>query len=106
MNEEPELHVDEEGTKRWIMNGEFHRIGAPAIEYSDGGRVWYLHGKVHREDGPAVEWNGGEKWYVNNIRCDDVVAWAKMALQYKNIEPTQEAIDAKIMQVMQLDVFS
>ena len=40
--------VDEYGTKRWILNGKYHRIGGPAIEYYDSynHKFWWLDGKI------------------------------------------------------------
>ena len=40
-------------------HGLLHRIGGPALEYSDGTRWWFKHGKLHRIDGPAVEHSDG-----------------------------------------------
>ena len=44
------------GTKRWYLNGKFHREDGPAIEYTNGQYGWYLNGQLHREDGPAAEY--------------------------------------------------
>jgi hypothetical protein len=52
--------------QRWYLNGELHRVGAPAIEWIDGDCHWYWRDKVHRTDGPAVEWpNGDKEWYLD-----------------------------------------
>jgi hypothetical protein len=60
------------GTKEWCINGELHREGGPAIEFSDGDKYWYLNGKRHRENGPAVECaNGSKKWYLNGKRMTE-----------------------------------
>jgi len=60
------LEVDKFGTKRWYLNGKFHRVGGPAIECADGTKSWYLNGEQHRVDGPAVEYaNGTKYWYLN-----------------------------------------
>jgi len=54
------------GTKYWFLNGEYHREGGPAVEYSDGEKFWLLNGYAHREDGPACEYSDGTKhWYLN-----------------------------------------
>lgn len=29
----------------WIENGSIHRLGGPAIEWSDGTKAWYIDGK-------------------------------------------------------------
>ena len=36
------------GTVAWFEYGRRHRIGAPAIEYPDGGEEWYIDGRLHR----------------------------------------------------------
>ena len=62
----PEMIIDEYGTKRWWLNGQYHREDGPAVEYADGSKFWYLNDKRHREDGPAIEWtNGTKEWYLN-----------------------------------------
>lgn len=41
----------------WCINGQFHRIGAPASMWQKGdssGSEWCVNGKWHREDGPAI----------------------------------------------------
>ena len=43
------------GTNIWYKEGKIHRIGGPAIEYTDGSREWFVEGKMHRLDGPAAE---------------------------------------------------
>ena len=66
---QPEMKIDPDGTKRWLLNGIRHREDGPAIEYADGSKVWFLHGKLHREDGPAIEYPDGRKeWYLHNKR--------------------------------------
>jgi len=62
------ITVDENsGTRRWYLNGRYHREDGPAIEHADGvSRVWCLNGERHREDGPAVEQiDGSRRWYLN-----------------------------------------
>ena len=56
----------DDGTKIWRnRGGQIHRIGGPAIEFSDGSREWYVDGLAHREDGPAIDWKSGEKrWFI------------------------------------------
>jgi hypothetical protein len=63
-----ELIVDEDGNKRWFLNGKLHRQDGPAEEWARGTKRWYLHGKLHRTDGPAVEWpDGSKRWYLDGI---------------------------------------
>lgn len=60
------VEVEENGTRKWYLNGRLHREGGPAIEYANGTRGWYLNGVLHREDGPAVEYaDGTNSWYLN-----------------------------------------
>jgi len=52
------------GTKRWHLNGEYHREDGPAVEFANGSKHWCQRGKLHREDGPAVDHIDGDKfWY-------------------------------------------
>jgi len=37
--------IDQFGTKRWTLNGLFHREDGPAIESAYGDEYWFLHGK-------------------------------------------------------------
>jgi hypothetical protein len=61
---EPE--IDEDGTKRWLKDGELHREDGPAIEDANGDKCWLKNGKLHREVGPALEWADGTKmWYMD-----------------------------------------
>jgi hypothetical protein len=64
------------GDKAWYLKGKIHRVGGPAIEWSDGS-IWYQHGKRHRLDGPAFEWaNGTKAWYQNGkLHRLDGPAW-------------------------------
>jgi hypothetical protein len=58
--------VDNDGTKRWYLNNNFHREDGPAVEYTDGTKYWFLDDKLHRTDGPAVEYvNGNKLWYLD-----------------------------------------
>jgi len=53
------------GIKRWYLNGKFHRVDGPAIEYADGTKQWRQNGKFHRVDGPAIEYaNGSYEWWL------------------------------------------
>ena len=60
------LIIDQDGTKRYYLNDQYHRIDGPAIEYTNGSKYWFLHDQLHRVDGPAYEYAGGYKaWYIN-----------------------------------------
>jgi hypothetical protein len=63
------VQVLNNGTRKWLLDGKFHREDGPAVEYADGDRYWYLNGKRHREDGPAIEYADGSRfWYLNGER--------------------------------------
>jgi hypothetical protein len=60
------LHTSGAGTKRWYLNGQYHRTDGPAIEFADGAKWWYLNGRRHRTDGPATEEaDGSKEWWLN-----------------------------------------
>ena len=61
-----EVRVYDNGDKFWYQNGEYHRVGAPAIESANGYKSWYQNGKLHRVDGPAIEYTNGDKYWWKN----------------------------------------
>jgi hypothetical protein len=58
---------DGHGSYCWRFNGEFHRVGGPAVCIFDYCKYWFVHNKLHRIDGPAVEYEylalDNEYWY-------------------------------------------
>jgi len=69
MENKPVCKIDENCTKRWTLNGKYHREDGPAIEYPDGHKQWWINGKLHRLDGPALErTNGTLEWYTRGKR--------------------------------------
>ena len=42
---QPEMKIEQDGTKMWYLNGELHREDGPAVESADGEKRWYLNGK-------------------------------------------------------------
>ena len=63
--------LEQDGTFWYNSDGEFHRVGGPAMEWADGAKFWYLNGKQHREDGPAfIGANGHKQWFVNGEKVD------------------------------------
>jgi hypothetical protein len=61
------LHTSSDGTKKWYLNGQYHRTDGPAIEYASGSKEWYLNDRLHRTDGPAIERaDGSKEWFLNN----------------------------------------
>ena len=72
------MTVSSDGSKLWILNGDYHREDGPAVERSKGSKFWYLNGKLHREDGPAVEYDDGTKyWYLHG----EEVTWQQLFRQ-------------------------
>ena len=49
------------------LNGDIHRIGKPAIEYSFGDKVWAENNKTSRIDGPAFLSIDVNHYYINGI---------------------------------------
>ena len=102
MENEPICTTDINGTKKWQLDGRYHREDGPAIEHTNGQYGWYLNGKLHREDGPAAKdaygtkywykngrphrldgpaiehYNGTKYWYVNDCNVTDLITkWSK-----------------------------
>ena len=73
------LHIDDNGTKVWWVDGKLHRTDGPAVEWADGSKVWHLNDKLHRTDGPATEYADGTKvWWVDGkcLGYNDEGFWA------------------------------
>ena len=72
-DQEPTLRVGPDGTKSWRLNGKFHRLDGPAIEWTDGTKSWYQNGKLHRLDGPALESPRllSKAWYIDGIEYNE-----------------------------------
>jgi hypothetical protein len=61
--------------EKWYKNGEYHRIGAPAIINNRNDHIiieeWYQNGNLHRIGAPArtAHYKSGqvykEEWYIN-----------------------------------------
>jgi hypothetical protein len=62
------------GTCYYDEDGALHRVGGPAMIYSNGDKVWMYHGRCHRLDGPAVVMPSHQAylWYLDNqlINCN------------------------------------
>ena len=65
--------TDSGGIKEWRnKEGQLHRIGGPAIEWSDGTKKWFLNGEYHRIGGPAIEHPDGYKeWYIEGKKLTE-----------------------------------
>ena len=84
--------IDSDGNKHWYnKNGDYHRIGGPAIIYKDGSKFWYKNGQRHRTDGPAQIWKDGRVdeegkegcgyWFINGRQIKPIpqfiIKWSK-----------------------------
>jgi hypothetical protein len=66
---QPTMVTTVSGSKRWFLDGNYHREDGPAIIWATGDKAWYLNGKKHRTDGPAIEWEDGHtSWYLHGIQ--------------------------------------
>ena len=48
----------------WSINGERHRVGAPAIIHCDGTEIYFCRNFIHRVDGPAFIDAHHYHWYI------------------------------------------
>ena len=66
--EHREYFIETEGGSKFYFNleGKFHRIGRPAINYCDGEKKWKENGKNHRLDGPAHIYNSNKYYWINS----------------------------------------
>ena len=68
-NEETnEYYFENDWKSKFYFNlkDQIHRIGKPAIEYSNGTKIWKINGKYHRNDGPAYEGININEYYFHN----------------------------------------
>ena len=78
------VEVDKWGTRRYYnTDGKLHRVGGPAVEYTNREKRWYQNGLLHRTDGPAIIsktgvpsfWLNGE--YMTPREYDCAVGYVK-----------------------------
>jgi hypothetical protein len=50
------VYAANEINKRYLKDGEYHRVGGPAIIWKDGSCSYFFQGKKHRTEGPATIW--------------------------------------------------
>lgn len=56
-----------DGSLVWCLHGQPHRLDGPAVKMADGHEEWQVHGKYHRDGGPAITWvTGTQEWYQND----------------------------------------
>ena len=48
-------HELDSGAFFFILDGKFHNVNGPAVQYPDQSKYYYIKGKLHREDGPAID---------------------------------------------------
>ena len=69
----------------FILNNLVHRIGKPAIEWSDGFNYWAENGKWHRLDGPAHDSNKSvfyKKEFIKNLDNYYIYGEFKVPLEF------------------------
>ena len=64
MENKPICKIEKDESKRWYLNGQFHREDGPAIEYKNGDTEWFINGIHHREDGPAIDCKDGTSFWI------------------------------------------
>jgi len=58
--------TSEDGTIRYRLNNQLHRLDGPAVIYKNGNEAWYQNGLLHREGGPARTIGDSYKEYAVN----------------------------------------
>lgn len=55
--------------QEWRVSGKLHRVGAPALIYSNGTTGWFFRGTLHRTDGAASthEFQPKRYYLLNNV---------------------------------------
>ena len=58
---------------RWYKNDQLHRVGGPAIRFTNRRVEWYYRGQLHRKGGPAIIGCDGTKewWQYDRLHRDD-----------------------------------
>lgn len=59
--------IEDNESKRYYLNNEYHRLNGPAVEYKNGRKCWFKNGKLHRIGGPAIEDIDTVKWYEDGM---------------------------------------
>ena len=69
-----------DGSRRWMVDGQYHRLDGPAVIYPNGYQVGYQNGKRHRIDGPAlIEADGTHAWHIDGVQItNEVNLWIKV----------------------------
>lgn len=96
-----------DGSKRWVRNGQLHRDGGkPAIEHASGCKEWWVYGSPHREDGPAIEWKDQKQWWYKGLihredgpaleKSDGTKEWYIKGLLHRECNPARELHDGNV----------
>lgn len=65
------IHTGTDGSTRYKVGDQFHRLDGPAIKWPSGAELWYKNGKLHRTDGPAVIFATGYKeWWIDHVEYE------------------------------------
>lgn len=61
----------------WVNElGELHRVGSPAVLYSNGYKEWWQNGQPHRLDGPScLSPSGNTYWHIRGVEYDTEQEW-------------------------------
>lgn len=78
------LIIHHDGDRWWLLDGELHREGGPAVESKYGTKEWCRDGELYREDGPAIENPNGE-WWVNGKRINKKCKKTKRKLRINRL---------------------
>lgn len=79
------LHIDKDGTKRWYLNDEFHRVDGPAVIHINGTKFWFNSGLLHNKSGPAIMYkDGSESYYLHGTHLTQT-DWLNQ-IQLENLE--------------------
>lgn len=68
---------DKDGNQFFIDEGYIHRLGAPAIIWTDNTEWWMKGGYLHRHDGPAKPIASNEPWGAYGRSYSNMNEWAK-----------------------------
>jgi len=63
----PTLTTYPDGSQRWILYDQYHRLDGPAVIWADGTQYWLKNDELHRTDGPAViHPDGSKEWWLDD----------------------------------------
>lgn len=76
----------------WYKDGNYHKIGGPAVIENTGDKIWFQDGMKHREDGPAMIFSDGHFtwWWKGEFLT--AVQWATVAIAAQHRVASREAV--------------